>query len=192
MFGSRMAAAGVVLVLISAFFFSMRLLVVPLMNFMMPDPSAWSDPDGSDDGPEPAVIVNSIEPTRLSLPPAGTYPVLGLAVGLGSLVWLRCARRGPYLRVTAVLLGVAAVGGAMAAFHHRDGIAAECRAQWLWANPDILYMRTANEVHAAISQLPLVAAAGVMAVATAIGLTTGLLGRRKAEPDPPDAPFEKG
>lgn len=153
MMGSRMTAAGVVFLLVVASWLLGMELLGPLVKFLTP---AGSTP----------VFTGMTEHAR----PLAYFPAVGASIGLGSLVWLRFALRGPYIRVMAMLLGLAGVSGFLMALFHRCRIEAEYSAAGQLAGSLIQPVFDAAALNSAAIQVTLVAAGSTLLTAVVMSL----------------------
>jgi len=168
MFGSRMTAAGVVFVLAVAFQFGGLSLLGPLVSFITP-----TQADGSK---VQLISTNMMDPVATIIM---SFPAAGAAIGLGALIWLRFARRGPYPRVMAVLLGVVVASGLVAAVWYRYYIAASFAMSRSWAGMSgAVAMFNSSVVFTAAGLVPLIAASAALLVGAVMSAVTGRAARR--------------
>ncbi len=152
-----MTAVGAVFVLAVVFFFGSLSLFGPLMTFLRP-----TQPDGSK---VLVICTDMMGPFRAQLSFAAAATLAGAAIGLGAMIWLRFARRGPYFRTMAVLLGVVVVSGLLAVVCYRYYLVASFEVGYRMAElRDIRGFFNISEVSKAASRIPLIAGASALLV----------------------------
>jgi len=149
-----MTAAGVVFVLAVAFFLLGLAVHGPLMAFLIPA--------GAN-----VCSTSMVQPSY----PFYCFPVAGAAIGLGAMIWLRFALRGPYFKVMGVLLGVVLVAGAsVAAYYHFLFGAQHAASTALLAGLPISPMINSTVFVQAAMRVPLIAAGAALLVATIVAV----------------------
>ena len=171
-----MTAAGVGFVLGVVFFFGSLWLIGPLTRFLTPTMY-----DDERQGPVGICI-------DVPAPPAWEFSSVGAAIGLGVLIWLRFARRGPYLPFMIVLLNITIFSGLLVAACYRGYVAASVESAShvtfvLGQVPDPGHV--GPMVATATSRIPLITAGAallVSAMMSVIGGWTPKVSKRKHEP----------